>query len=259
MSMNFAVHDWRARLKASGIHFLISLLISSTLAFFVFRFWYPHPLDVFSGGRFLFLLLIACDVVLGPLITLLIFNTKKPKSELKLDIAVVACIQLLALSYGVWSVFVARPVYIVFERDLYRIVRPVDIPVEKMASRPPEYASFPLAGPVLLSLREFRNTQEMMNTSSLEMGGLPMSAQPEFWEAYSKSRSRVLKSGKPVDNLLLKFPKDAPTIKEAVASSGVAPADLLYFSFVDRTNYWTVLVDKNTLALVAYLPLDSYE
>lgn len=256
--MNFSLYDWRTRLKVSCIHFLISVSFISTLAFFVFWFWYPHPFNVLPGGREIFLLMMACDVVLGPLIMFIVFSKKKSKSELKLDIIFIIIFQLLALSYGMWSVFVSRPVYIVFERDSYRVVRSVDIPLQNLSKRPIEYSSFPVTGPTLLSLRDFSNTQEQMNTTFLELEGLPMSAQPEFWQEYSKSKNRILKSGKSIDKLIYNFPEYKEKIQSVIEKSKSLKNDLLYFPFVDRGNYWTVLVDRNSLELIAYLPIDSY-
>src|SRR6478609_8700249 len=106
-----AMHDWKVRFKASAIHLGISLAIAVLAAMLVFGIWYPYPYRELSGGRELFLLLVSVDVILGPLITLAIFNRAKPRKELRRDLAVVGLIQLAALGYGLWTVFVARPVH----------------------------------------------------------------------------------------------------------------------------------------------------
>ena len=99
---------WKERLRASGIHLGISLCIAALAAALVFWLWYPYPYREISGGRELFFLVVAVDVVMGPLITLTIFNRAKPRSELLMDFAVVALLQFAALGYGLWAVFAAR-------------------------------------------------------------------------------------------------------------------------------------------------------
>ena len=99
---------WKDRLRASGLHFCISLCIAALAAMLVFFVWYPAYYREVSGGRDLFLILVAVDVVLGPLITLVIFNRAKPWPVLARDLAVIALLQLVALGYGMWTVFVAR-------------------------------------------------------------------------------------------------------------------------------------------------------
>src|SRR3954447_23361508 len=121
---------WKERLRASGLHLGISLCIAVTAALLVFAAWYPYPYREISGGRELFLLVTTVDVILGPLITFAIFNRSKPRRELVLDLSVVACIQLAALGYGLWTVAVARPVHLVFEVDRLRVVHAIDIPDE---------------------------------------------------------------------------------------------------------------------------------
>ena len=119
--------NWKERLGAAGIHLGISLAIAALAALLVFGLWYPYPYREISGGRELFLLVVSVDVILGPLITLAVFNRAKPWMELRRDLAVVALIQLAALGYGLWTVSVARPVHLVFEIDRFRVVHAIDV------------------------------------------------------------------------------------------------------------------------------------
>ncbi len=63
---------WKDRLRASAIHFSLSLVVAALSAVLVFGLWYPYPYREISGGRELFLLVVTVDVILGPLITLAI-------------------------------------------------------------------------------------------------------------------------------------------------------------------------------------------
>jgi len=60
-------------------------------------------------------LVLIVDVCLGPLLTLAVFDPKK--KELKRDLSIILLIQLSALFYGIYTVSVARPAYIVFAVD----------------------------------------------------------------------------------------------------------------------------------------------
>ena len=105
---------WKDRLRASAIHLAISLGIAALAALLVFALWYPYPYREISGGRALFLILVSVDVIIGPLITLAVFNRAKPAKELRRDLASGGLIQLAALAYGLWTMFLARPVRRVF-------------------------------------------------------------------------------------------------------------------------------------------------
>jgi len=100
--------NWNDRLRASGIHMAISLAIAALSAALVFAVWYPYPYREISGGRELFFILVSVDVILGPLITLAVFNRAKPRSELRRDLGIVGVLQIAALAYGLWTVSIAR-------------------------------------------------------------------------------------------------------------------------------------------------------
>ena len=75
--------DWRSRLRAAGIHLVLSCLVAAFGALLVFAVWYPFPYRELSGGRDLFVLLVSVDVVIGPLITFAVFNRAKPAQQLR--------------------------------------------------------------------------------------------------------------------------------------------------------------------------------
>ena len=149
----------RERLNASGIHLGNSRCIAALAALLVFAVWDPYPYREVSGGRELFLIVTAVDVILGPLITLAIFNRSKSARELTMDLTVVACVQLAALGYGLWTVAVARPGHLVFEFDRLRVVHSVDIPEELLARTPPGIDAEPWHGPTPLAVRPFRSSE----------------------------------------------------------------------------------------------------
>ena len=163
--------NWKDRLRASGIHLGLSLCIAALAAWLVFGLWYPYPYREISGGRELFLIVIAVDVILGPLITLVVFNRAKPWTELRRDLIIVVLIQLAALGYGLWTVWVARPVHLVFEYKLFRVVHAIDIPVELLDKTPTGITALPMTGPTLLSLRPFKDSGESMDATLAAVGG----------------------------------------------------------------------------------------
>jgi len=249
---------WKDRLRASGVHFCISVGIAALAALLVFVVWYPAYYREISGGRELFLILVAVDVVLGPLITLAIFNRAKPWRVLGRDLAVVAVLQLAALGYGMWTVFIARPVHLVFEYDRFRVVHAVEIQKESLASVPSGIEPLPVTGPTLLALRAFRSADENYDSMMAAFGGLSLSAQPALWEPYSEARAQVLKAGKTVAELKTRFPDQAAQIDRAVARTGHAAETVAYVPAVTRRAFGTILVDASTADVIGFIPLDSF-
>ena len=94
------------------------------------------------GGEILLRLLIGVDVVVGPVITLLIFDPKK--QSLKYDLAVIAVLQVAALAYGSYVMFEARPVYNVFVDDRFYTVPANSIDADSLARAAADYRPLPL-------------------------------------------------------------------------------------------------------------------
>lgn len=251
--------DAVARLRAAAIHLALCVMVAAVAALLVFALWYPFPYREASGGRELFLLVVAVDVTIGPLITFAVFNRAKPAAELRRDLAVVALLQLAALGYGLWTVHLARPVHLVFEYDRFRVVHQVDIPAGEQDKAPPGIELAPLGGPTVLALRPFANERERMDMTLQALQGASLSARPELWRPYATERQAVLREAKPVSTLIARFPQRAGEIEAAVARTGRPLAKVVILPMVARkAEAWTVLLDATTADILDYLPLDPY-
>jgi hypothetical protein len=251
--------DWGSRLRAAGIHLAISAAIAAAAGLLVFAFWYPYPYSEVSGGRELFLLMVSVDVVLGPLITFAIFDRRKPRQELRRDLAVVGLLQLAGLLYGLWTVNLARPVHMVFEIDRFRVIHQVEIPSELLDRTPAGITAVPLGGPTLLSLRPFRDEQEKVDFTMAALGGVHLGARPDLWEPYAAGRERILAAAKPVAELKSRFPQYADEIEVALRRLGADPARTAYLPLMARkAEAWTVFLDAADARVLGSFPLDSF-
>lgn len=112
----------KSRYSAAGIHFLSSLIIFSLLLWIIIKVWYPQPFFSSSGGWQGLKIVALVDLVLGPLITLVIYNTTKSKKELITDVGTIVTLQLAVLSFGVHTIYSERPVAITFwDNEFYTI------------------------------------------------------------------------------------------------------------------------------------------
>jgi len=252
------MRNLRDRLRAFRIHLVISLSVAALAAWLVFGIWYPYPYREISGGRELFLLVMSVDVVMGPLITLVVFNRAKTSLHLAMDFSVIGLLQLAALGYGLWAVFVARPVHLVFEYQRMAVVHAVDVDPGSLAQAPRELQALPVYGPTLLSLRPLKNADEQMNSTMLAMAGVVQAAQPALWQPYELSRNDILETAKPVSQLKARFPSQSDVINAAIGRSGHQAENLRFLPLRARNKAWTVLIDAETALPVGFLPIDSF-
>lgn len=249
---------WKDRFKAGGIHLGLSLTIAFLAAWLVFGLWYPYPYREISGGRELFLLVVTVDVILGPLITLAVFNRAKPWTVLRRDLVLVVLIQLTALGYGLWTVFIARPVHMVFEYDRFRVVHAIDVAPELLAKSPTGVNALPLTGPTLLALRPFKDNKENMDATLAALQGASLASRPDLWQPYSYGTTAILQEAKPVAGLKGRFPKQAEDIDRVLADIGRTAQATVYLPLVGRKSFWTVFLDPETAEVVATMPLDPF-
>ena len=250
--------NWAERLRAAGIHFGLSVLIAAIAALLVFGLWYPYPYREISGGRELFLLVVSVDVVLGPLVTLAIFDRRKSWTHLRKDLLVVVAIQLAALGYGLWTVFIARPVHLVFEIDRFRAVHAIDVAEELLPKKPANIDAMPLTGPTLLAVRPFKNAQEKFEATFAALGGADLGARPDLWQPYEAARAEVLRVGKPLSQLKTRFPDRAPEMDAVLRKAGRTPEGVSYVPMMGRKSFWTVFIDAATAEVIGFMPLDSF-
>ena len=109
-----------SRWKAAGIHLAISACVAACAALLIFCVWYPSPYTHAAGADQLVVMLLGIDLILGPLLTLVVY--KRGKKSLRFDLGVIALLQVCAFVYGMSIVVRARPAFIVSRIDRFVLV-----------------------------------------------------------------------------------------------------------------------------------------
>lgn len=236
---------YRAAAQAAGIHSLCSVLVALAAACLVFWVWYAYPYRELSGGRELFLMVIAVDVVCGPLLTFVLFNPKKSRKELWLDLSLVAIVQLAALGYGMWTVGEARPLYLVHEIDRFKVISAPDVDAAALEKLPENLKPQFLVGPQVISIRPPKNAEEH-NTVLFEAtaGGRDFSARPEFYTPYDEvAAQKALLRAPPLFVFLQKQPLQQEAAQKLAKDRGAEVAEWLYVPVIGRQD-WVAVLNK---------------
>lgn len=246
-----------ARARAAGIHLLLSAGVAGLAALLVFGLWYPAPFREISGGRELFFIIIAVDVVLGPLITFSVFDRRKPWSELRRDLAVVGLLQLGGLAYGLHTVFVARPVVLAGEGQRLRVLRAIDLDAAALAKAPADLQHLPLHGIRVVAAREL-NTEERNQAIDMALGGVDVGMRPELWLPPERTPAALVAAAKPVDELARRYPQRTDELARFVAATGRTAAHLKFLPLLARRTDWVAFIDAASGAIVGYAPFDGF-
>ena len=183
------------RLHAFLTHLAISGIIAALAMIVVFFVWYPSPLHTAVGVTNIFLMLLAIDIIIGPVITFIIFKPKKP--SLKFDLTVIALLQLSALCYGMDTVFEGRPAFVVFNVDQYTVARAYEIDpasAEKAEKKGSESAKISWLQPkwvAAVASTDRKRRQEIMFSSVA--GGPDWPLLPELYVPLVQEKAQILK------------------------------------------------------------------
>ncbi len=246
------------RLKAAGAHLGLSILICGLAAALVFGLWYPSPYRTISGGQSLFILIVSVDLVLGPALTFVAFNPRKPKSVLIRDLMIIAALQFGGLAYGLNTVFQARPIALVYEPGRFRVVTNVDLMHEELSLALPEFKTLSLTGPKLLGVREPRDGNEKFQAITFAMQGVDIGQRPSYWQPYRESIKSVLKEARPLEMLYQQYPDSIPEIEKHLAAIGRNSVEVKFLPILAKESTWSALVDAKTGELVGFVPYDGF-
>jgi hypothetical protein len=121
------------RIKAFVTHLVASATVLGLALGTLYMGWYHWPGWYLSGVTAVIGVLAGVDLALGPLITLVIANPRKPSRELRRDLSVIIAIQFAALAYGTLQLWNGRPLYYVFSDNALSLVQAYDIEPEELA------------------------------------------------------------------------------------------------------------------------------
>lgn len=172
----------KEKLKASGKHLAISIILISFSLFAIRHLWYPGQLFEVMKAAQIFTVLAVTDVIIGPALTLIIYN--KEKIGLHRDLAIIALIQTAALAFGIKALAEARPVWIVYNYGIFDVVRANDISTERdlntnLASPKSENSWL---GPKLVAAKLPENNEERTKILFDTLSGKPdISKNPKYF------------------------------------------------------------------------------
>jgi hypothetical protein len=228
------------------MHLGLSALVAGALLLVMYALWYPPPYFALMGGATLVLLIAGCDVVLGPLITLIIFRSGK--KGLKLDLAMIGVMQAAALSYGIYTMFESRPVFTVFVVDRFEVVAANDLRSEALAkASAPEFASLSLTGPRVVGATLPTDRQEQMDIAMRAAGGgEDIKNLPRFYVPYDAVARNAAHHAQSLEALANKKPENAAKLAAALKDVASAEKQAGYLPLAGRFRDMSMIVDKDT-------------
>ena len=182
---------WRTRWRAARWSLALWLL-SATLTGVATWFWFPGVHYRIDGGLQGLRMVSLVDFILGPVLFLVVYRPHKPARLLLLDLALLICVQIAAMVWGIWRVYSQRPVADVYMLDAFYPTVAADY--QRHGVDPARLRRLSVQHPPLLYLRlgQGKALRHVVHVVMVE--GLPIYTQTELWQALA---------GQPDDPLVL--------------------------------------------------------
>lgn len=245
------------RWKAAAIHLSISAAIGLISAALIFGVWYPPPYSHAAGADELVLLLLGVDVVLGPLLTLVVFKTGK--KSLRFDLGVIALMQACAFMYGMSVVVRARPAFIVGAIDRFSLVSANDLTAADLAkARKPEFRSPSWSGPRVVGAELPTDITERNDLAFRGAAGKDIDKYPQYYVDYSNVAPQLMAHAKPLDALRKAHPESSSLLDTWLHSHQRDAASVLWVPLNARRAALIMLLDRQTGQTLDALPIDPW-
>jgi hypothetical protein len=242
---------YQAKLRATLVHALVTCISASIAAFLVFYLWFPNDYAAMVGGLNLFLLVCGVELVLGPVISFVIYNPTKSRRELVLDYSAVGFIQVAALIFGIHSTFTARPVFTVFVKDRFEIVTQAEIGHD-LHIVPSDLMPLSWTGPKLISVQfpdgHLKNSEILFSA----LAGRDIHLMPEYYRPFSPD-DVIEKSGS-IQELVAEV--EDPDLRSQL--SALKSENVGWYPVIARSGVWTALFDRNSGEIVDFFPHDPF-
>lgn len=240
------------RLRCFLVHASISLALALISVFVVFGLWYPSPIHKAVGATDIFLLLLAVDVVLGPLLTFVL--AVEGKKYLKLDFVVVALLQMSAFFYGIYVVAEGRAVWLVFNIDRFDLVQAYQVNEKYRQEALPEYQVLSWIGPKLVSAQQPKESaaHTRLVFESVQ-NGADLPQRPDLYTNYENEKKNIVGAARELAELNRFNSKEdvSEVLREWPEADG-------YLPMMSRTQPMVVLINRTTAKMIAIVELSPW-
>ncbi|MEQ8859558.1 MAG: hypothetical protein RIC56_13010 [Pseudomonadales bacterium] len=239
------------RFGAFLIHLGISFVIFLGLAALLLFVWYPDFFFASDGGWQGIRIIALVDLVLGPTLTLIVFNPKKPAAELARDLSVIGVIQIACLLAGTYVVYTERPLALVYlDGHFYSMsaddYRSVGVPV-------PDFDGF--AGPapkrIVIELPDDPTAQSSIRGQALH-ARRPLRTLTSRYSNYAFDKLDAADLALP-DSWVAERNRLTGDIDRWLRQHGGDAGDYAFFPFGARYDYLVLGVRRDTGAIVDIL------
>ena len=243
-----------SRFRAAAIHLEICTIVGAILLGLLWFVWYPHPLFRAVGGQDIFLMLLAIDVILGPVLTLVVF--KSGKKSLQSDLAIIAIVQVAALIYGAWTLLAGRPVYVAALGHRFDVIQANQVERSDLDA---SGKALPSWGPEWVGIKVATDRKERERILFSALAGADYGQMPQYHAPLETMRDEILKNAQLISELRKKNTARDAEITAWLRDHGQTDAGVVFQGLKARAEDTAVILDAKTAKVIGIAPFKPWD
>lgn len=242
------------RLRAFIVHFCASAAVIAVFAALLLLLWYPDPYIHVEGALKLLGIVFGVDVVLGPLLTLILF--KPGKRGLKFDMSMILAMQFLALGWGMWTAYHERPAYMVFNVDRFTVIAQRQVDYANLSDTVARHGAG--SGPVVVFAEKPADPKDVNRMwKDYVESGKDLPSYSEFYRPYAAHLPEVLAASMDPESSPYISDDGRAAARDYVAEHGGKLGDYAFFPVEGRKDSALAVVrrsDGELLTIIGVAP-----
>lgn len=163
--------------------------------------------------------------------------------------------QIVFLFFLVCKIYAARPVFLAYEYNRFRVVYASDV---VWSDSDFSKIKIPILGVDLISLRNFRSGSEKFEYTLAALNGISLSSRSSLWQNYYEAVDSVRVNSRSVKDIYNRFPFFEGLIRNFLNDRGFSVDECVYLPANRRDEFFTVVLRSSDLSLVGFLPIDTF-
>ena len=248
------------RLKAFGLHLSASASVLTLILGSLYLGWYRWPGWRLADVTQVVTILVGVDLVLGPLMTFIIANSKKSRRELTRDIGIIVTVQLCAMIYGSTVLWNGRPQYYAFSETILQLVQAYDINSDEAAlglrqnpTLAPHCVNLPSLNIAGTGLPDDPEESKKIVEAVVTSGGDDVVSMPRYFKPWNQGLPTLRSQLKKVDDVAYFSRAEKKKLKDKMQAAGLPSDQLNTMPLTGRGHPLLAVFDLTDLKITALL------
>ena len=238
-----------ARIKMAAFHLLCSAIVVGLVMNVIYFIWYPYPYYIFHDTFSATKLVVMVDLVLGPLLTFIVFNTAKPLKELKRDLSIIVMVQIAALVWGTYVTHSVRPLFAVyFNGEIHSIT---EVSFDNSGFDPSVKVPGIFERPQLVYIEPFsKDNYKLMLLKQLRGEVLGIVLQTRLYRNINNAAKKAMLARSLSREQLTKRADHKKILMDFLVHKNLSFDDMLFYPVTTGLYSGVVVIDKNTMNVI---------